>query len=244
MDVPLLAAGIVHDEIDNIQTNDELSYVIIYAGTNNLPSESVDSCVRKIQKLALKTRRKFQNAKIGISSIIHRDDINVSANLSAVNGKLKEMANNDDFVFIDNSRIDGTCLNGSKLHLNAKGSAYLANTSAGTTTNPANNPTNDNSTIQETSPLDVRNDNSGNVCRGPTLGEFDSALHCVARLKGLKIASITINSLLKHIEEIRHLLFKFPFDIFANNESKIDDSVMDGEISIPVVVYGHLVRFS
>jgi phage terminase Nu1 subunit (DNA packaging protein) len=117
----------IHDEIDNIQTNDELSYVIIHAGTNNLPSESVDSCVRKIQKLALKTRRKFQNSKIGISSIIHRDDINVSAKLSAVNGKLKEMANNDDFVFIDNSRIDGTCLNGSKLHLNAKGSAYLAN---------------------------------------------------------------------------------------------------------------------
>lgn len=117
----------IHDEIDNIQMNDELSYVIIHVGTNNLPSESVDSCVRQIQKLALKTRRKFQNSKIGISSIIHRDDINVSAKLSAVNGKLKEMANNDDFVFIDNSRIDGTCLNGSKLHLNAKGSAYLAN---------------------------------------------------------------------------------------------------------------------
>ena len=65
----------MHDEIDNIQTNDELSYVIIHAGTNNLPSESVDSCVRKIQNLALKTRRKFQNSKIGISSIIHRDEL-------------------------------------------------------------------------------------------------------------------------------------------------------------------------
>ncbi len=140
--------------------------------------------------------------------------------------------------------------------MNAKGSAYLANnfikfirplgkraklqtgflkpnTSAGTTHNPASNPTNDNSTIQETSPLDVRNDNSGKACRGPTIGEFDSALHCVAGLKGLKIASINVTSLLKHIEEIRHLLFKFPFDIFAINKSKIDNSVMDGEISIP-----------
>ncbi len=80
-----------------------------------------------LKKLALKTHRKFQNSKIGISSIIHRDDMNMSAKLSAVNGKLKEMANNDDFVFIDNSHIDGTCLNGSKLHSNAKGSAYLAN---------------------------------------------------------------------------------------------------------------------
>ncbi len=173
--------------------------------------------------------------------------------LSAVNGKLKEMANNDDFVFIDNSHIDGTCLNGSKLHLNAKGSAYLASnfikfiseaigktseasngffkpdTSAGTTNHPANNPTNDNSTIQETSPLDVRNDNSGKAFRGPTMGEFDSALHCVARLKGIEIASINVNSLLKHIEEIRHSLFKFPFDIFPINESKIDDLVIDGK---------------
>ncbi len=81
----------------------------------------------KNTKAGFEDSQKFQNSKIGISSIIHRDDINVSAKLSAVNGKLKEMANNDDFVFIDNSRIDGTCLNGSKLHLNAKGSAYLAN---------------------------------------------------------------------------------------------------------------------
>ncbi|CAB4041287.1 RNA-directed DNA polymerase from transposon BS [Paramuricea clavata] len=142
----------IHDEIDNIQMNDELSYVIIHAI-----------------------------------------------------GKTSEAANG----------------------------VFKPNTSAGTTTNPANNPTNDNSTIQETSPLDVGNDNSGKACRGPTMGEFDSSLHCVARLKGLKIASINVNSLLKHIEEIRHLLFKFPFDIFAINESKIDDFVMDGEISIP-----------
>ena len=117
----------IHDEIDNIHLNVEPLHVIIHAGTNNLPSEGADSCTRKIQKLALKTRSKFQNSKIGISSLIHRDDINVTGKLSAVNDKVKEMANKDDFVFIDNSHIDGSCLNGSKLHLNAKGSAYLAN---------------------------------------------------------------------------------------------------------------------
>ena len=66
----------------------------------------------------------------------------------------------------------------------------------------------------------------------PTIGECDSILHCVTKLKGLKIASLNVNSLLKHIDEIRHFLFKFPFDIFAINESKIDDSITDGEISI------------
>ena len=63
-------------------------------------------------------------------------------------------------------------------------------------------------------------------------GECDSILHCVIKLKGLKIASLNANSLLKHIDEIRHLLFKFPFDIFAINESKIDDSITDGAKSI------------
>ena len=71
------------------------------------------------------------------------------------------------------------------------------------------------------------------TCDDPTIGECDSILHCVTKLKGLKIASLNINSLLKHFDEIRHLLFKFPFDIFAINESKIDDSITDGEISIP-----------
>ena len=117
----------IHDEIDNIHLNVEPSHVIIHAGTNNLPSEGADSCARKLQKLALKIRSKFQNSKIGISSLTHRDDINVIRKLSATYDKVKEMANKDDFVFIDNSYIDGSCLNGRKLHLNVKGSAYLAN---------------------------------------------------------------------------------------------------------------------
>ena len=95
----------IHNEIDNIYMDSETSHVIIHAGTNNLPSESVDSCVSKIQKLALKSRRKFHNSKIGISSLTHREDINISAKLTALNRKLKEMANKNGFVYIDNSHI-------------------------------------------------------------------------------------------------------------------------------------------
>jgi hypothetical protein len=100
----------IHNEIDNIYMDAETSHVIIHAGTNNLPSESVDSCVSKTQKLALKSRRKFHNSKIGISSLTHREDINISAKLTALNRKLKEMANSNGFVYIDNSHIDETCL--------------------------------------------------------------------------------------------------------------------------------------
>ena len=54
------------------------------------------------------------------------------------------------------------------------------------------------------------NDNLAMPCHDPTIGELDSALQDIANLKGLKIACLNGNSLLKHIDEIRHLFLKFP----------------------------------
>ena len=48
----------------------------------------------------------------------------------------------------------------------------------------------------------------------------------------MNLRGVSVKLYLKHIDEIRRLLFKFPFAIFAINESKIDDSITDGEISI------------
>ena len=64
-------------------------------------------------------------------------------------------------------------------------------------------------------------------------GEFGSTTRSVTNLKGFKIATLNVNSLLKHIDEIRHVLFSAPFDIFAINESKMDELIPDNEISIP-----------
>ena len=60
----------------------------------------------------------------------------------------------------------------------------------------------------------------------------DHSLHAIAKSKGLKIASLNVNSLLKHIDEIRVLLEKYTFDILAINESKIDKSIPDNEIHV------------
>ena len=51
-------------------------------------------------------------------------------------------------------------------------------------------------------------------------------------MKGLKIASLNVNSLTKHIDEIRVLLADNPFDILSINESKIDWSVSNSEVFI------------
>ena len=47
-------------------------------------------------------------------------------------------------------------------------------------------------------------------------------IRSVANLKCFKIASLNVNILLKHSDEIRHILLSTPFDIFAINKSKID----------------------
>ena len=60
----------------------------------------------------------------------------------------------------------------------------------------------------------------------------DHSLHAIAKSKGLKIASLNVNSLLKHIDEIRVLLEKYTFDILVINESKIDNSIPDNEIHV------------
>jgi hypothetical protein len=54
------------------------------------------------------------------------------------------------------------------------------------------------------------NDHLAMPCHDPTIGELDSALQDITNLKGLKIACLNVNSLLKHIDEIRHLFLKFP----------------------------------
>ena len=50
-------------EVDSIHIDVEPSHVIIHSGTNNLPSDSVESCVSKTENLVLKIRNKFQSSK-------------------------------------------------------------------------------------------------------------------------------------------------------------------------------------
>ena len=69
---------------------------------------------------------KFPNAKVGISGITIRNDIESSAKMADVKNKIKEMCIRHNYTFIHHKNINGSCLNGSKLHLNAKGSALLA----------------------------------------------------------------------------------------------------------------------
>ena len=66
-----------------------------------------------------------------------------------------------------------------------------------------------------------------------TEGSNKSPLYDIANIRGFKFACININSLYRHIDEIRCMLMTSPLEILAINESKLDDSFVDEEVSIP-----------
>ena len=122
--------GKTADEIEKEINFDNLktipSHIIIHVGTNNLPLETATECAQKIENLATKIKTQFPYSKIGLSGITVRHDIVMSEKITKVNEEIGQICTKLNASFIDNSTIDHSCLNGSKLHLNAKGSAILA----------------------------------------------------------------------------------------------------------------------
>ncbi|CAB4019641.1 Hypothetical predicted protein [Paramuricea clavata] len=116
----------IEKELNIINIQSSPSHVIVHAGTNNIPIDSTKVCSKKLERLVIKTKAKFPNSKVGLSGITFRQDIEQATKIQEVNKKLEEMAAKHDVMFIDNSSIDHTCLNGSNIHLNGKGSAVLA----------------------------------------------------------------------------------------------------------------------
>ena len=64
--------------------------------------------------------------KLGFSGIVASGDIN-KEDVVSTNNRLEKYCKGNKFFFIDNSNIYASFLNKSKLHLNRKGTSYLAN---------------------------------------------------------------------------------------------------------------------
>ena len=68
------------------------------------------------------------NTKLTFSSIlIRKDSAKIPENMIAdINGRLKNYCAQNDLGYIDNSNIDASMLGKRKLHMNKKGSSFLA----------------------------------------------------------------------------------------------------------------------
>ncbi len=113
-------------EVKTIKVDSPPSHILVHAETNDIPVDSDNNCIKNMRSLALSIKERFPDSKIGISSIIVRYDAELNDRISRVNKQLQELCVKNGFDFINNSNMDNTCLNGSQLHLNAKGSAFLA----------------------------------------------------------------------------------------------------------------------
>ena len=85
--------------------------------------------VKKIKKLVKEIDEydKQNPPKVVRSSLIKRYDQDFNDDIANINEKLQRFCNSKGLSFIDNNNIDRTCLNKGKLHLNRRGSSYLAN---------------------------------------------------------------------------------------------------------------------
>ena len=101
--------------------------IIVHSGTND-PTKDV-STMNRFRKVVAAVREIDTEGKIqfGFFGIVARRDINKEENNVSTNNRLENYCKGNEFFFIDNSNIDASCLNKSKLHLNRKGTSYLAN---------------------------------------------------------------------------------------------------------------------
>ena len=116
----------ISTEVSTLNPQIHPSHVIIHVGTNNIPIDSPEDCAQEIGNLAANLKQKFPHAKIALSGIIQRQDMQVAGKIEEVNKILKQKCLSDGMSFIDNFSIDNTCLNSSNIHLNAKATAFLA----------------------------------------------------------------------------------------------------------------------
>ena len=117
----------ISEQLDSIQLQENPSHVIIHAGTNNLRTDTAKTCATKIGKLANHIKVKFDpQSKVGISGLTIRKDCDLDEKLNQTNKDLRSFCIRQGHTFINNANINSSALNSSKLHLNPKGTAYLA----------------------------------------------------------------------------------------------------------------------
>ena len=118
-----------YDLIDYVRptVHKKPNLIIIHSRTNDIQNNK--NTLQKIRTMisSIKEYDTDDNIKIALSSIIHRSDHDFEDKVNEANRKLENLCKCKGMIFVNNSNIDSTCLNRSKLHLNKSGSSLLIN---------------------------------------------------------------------------------------------------------------------
>eukprot|EP00112_Aurelia_sp_Birch-Aquarium-sp1_P016513 Seg3755.1 transcript_id=Seg3755.1/GoldUCD/mRNA.D3Y31 product="hypothetical protein" protein_id=Seg3755.1/GoldUCD/D3Y31 len=99
--------------------------VILHCGTNDLTND-VDT-IRHLDAIVKYTEKESPSTEIVVSNIVtRRDKDGIHQEVTDLKSGVKDFCRNNQLKVIDNSRLDITCLSQKKLHINRKGTGYLA----------------------------------------------------------------------------------------------------------------------
>ena len=80
-----------------------------------------------LQTLVNDVKKESPDTEIAISGLVTRKDKpGIEKKVSSLNTCLKNLCARSQLYFIENDRVDGSCLGKKKLHLNIKGNSILA----------------------------------------------------------------------------------------------------------------------
>ena len=119
--------GTTDDVIDYVRpiAHQKPDMIIIHIGINDIQNkvntlQKVTKVITTIKEIDVKNE-----IQIAFSSVVHRDDQDFEEEIKEINRKLQNLCKGKEIKFINNTNIDGSCLNRSKLHLNKSGTALL-----------------------------------------------------------------------------------------------------------------------
>ena len=101
--------------------------IILHVGTNDLKNLSPKQVAEGFANLGSQINEESPNTNIVISSIILRtDNPQLAAKATEANKLIYSLCSKNKWKFINHSSINSTCLNSRGLHLNRKGTSYIA----------------------------------------------------------------------------------------------------------------------
>ena len=167
--------------------------IILHAGTNDLRDSSPRTVAEKLVDVGNLVSSSSPNAKVTISALTQRfDEESHGRKVTECNKIIKSFCNQNGWGLVQHQNIDLSCVNGHKLHFNRKGIAILASNFVNYLTNWC--------TVQSLSEVDANlasSDNDVSENQHPMI---------VPKDRGFKMACLNINSLTKHIDELRVVL--------------------------------------
>ena len=185
----------------------------------NLSNEIADNIVDICQDITIK----HPNTKIIISEVIQRgDDTELKPKIGQVNNLISKFCRQRSWGLIRHNNITTNHLNSYGLHVNKAGSSVFAKNVSGSDAPMVN--TMNHAYVNQS--IGYANDYSD------TPG---GSTHNNKHERGFKIVHLNIRSLIAHIEEFRIYIKTRNFDIISINETMLDYTISDHEISIPGV---------